>query len=647
MQRIEALPIRNVSAFHRRACKVSIPLGYPLRNLASTGACKADTPSNPHSKDVGQDGSTSASGEARSTEDEAKRDEGAMTRLLEHMTEENLEQNGRGTKIAVEEAGFPEKLKDELLERIAVSNSSGKSMRNQFPSAFAEAELSASAGQGTKDIAGAAPWTGNESIPDAALRMLDDAHKPIRRPPKTPSLHKPPRRIDTGRPRKEKSGGSASTGSRLARARDRSSMYSLVQDSSLSSQEKDEMREELKNRFKAGARPMPTTLQGLSSLANERIEDAIARGQFKNLPRGKQVERDHNMSSPFLDTTEYFMNKIIQKQEIVPPWIEKQQEVANDTVRFRGRLRADWRRHAARVIASEGGSLQTQMNRAEDYAKAEVEWNPMAKSKQKDHSVARINDGHLSQISLSGELKVPSNDKLLEQTVDTPGSAEKPIAEDTAAVLTKEIESLSQRGEQQVEDLEDLKELQEILRDQADELASANQQQQLDQDQMQDQMQDKHQAQPTHDTPETTPSPPTTPTPPFRDPTWTSHEHTYHSTAIRTLNTLIRSYNLMAPDLAKKPYLNLERELNACYADVAPTLSAEIRERAMAPRAREVFAGAERTGSGGGGFGAARGARVWDEKRERRYGFKEFVREVVGSLWRDGGETKGKDKEKE
>ena len=105
------------------------------------------------------------------------------------------------------------------------------------------------------------------------------------------------------------------------------------------------MRKILKERFTAGARPMPGSVQGLAALANERIEDAIARGQFKNIARGKglNVERDYNANSPFLDTTEYFMNKIIQKQEIVPPWIEKQQELIKAANVFRARLRVDVR----------------------------------------------------------------------------------------------------------------------------------------------------------------------------------------------------------------------------------------------------------------------------------------------------------------
>ncbi len=114
----------------------------------------------------------------------------------------------------------------------------------------------------------------------------------------------------------------------------------------------------------------------MAALANERIEDAIARGQFKNIPRGKSVERDRRADNPFIDTTEYIMNNMIKRQEIVPPWIEKQQDLVKAASVFRARLRADWKRHAARMIASGGGSLREQMDRADEYARAEEVHNP-------------------------------------------------------------------------------------------------------------------------------------------------------------------------------------------------------------------------------------------------------------------------------
>ncbi|KAF2786241.1 hypothetical protein K505DRAFT_330492, partial [Melanomma pulvis-pyrius CBS 109.77] len=348
-----------------------------------------------------------------------------MTRRLRSMSEDALTADPRGASTTVSSAGFSEDLKRQLEERIASAN-----FRTEHRSAFAEIEISSKAGLGTRDIATADAWTGEESLHDASLRMLTDAHKPLRvgsrGQGRIPGPSAPlPKRVDTGR------GPGKGAGKRLADARDRSGMYSSLKDSDIDEQEKQKRFQELKDRFSPHARAVvPGTIQGLASLANERIEDAIARGQFKNLPnRGKEMERDYNASNPFLDTTEYFLNKMIQKQEIVPPWIEKQQELVSAATKFRTRLRLDWKRHAARMIASGGGSLQEQIRRAEAYAKAELIANP---SRKKDETLNAVSDaGHISQISLSGELKVPAEAETTPSPATSPATVEEITAERT------------------------------------------------------------------------------------------------------------------------------------------------------------------------------------------------------------------------
>ncbi|KAF2493429.1 hypothetical protein BU16DRAFT_465047 [Lophium mytilinum] len=485
------------------------------------------------------------------------------------MSEESLETGGRSAQKAVEESGFDESLRRKLEERIASAN-----FKNEYASAFAEAGLPSSAGRSTRDIAAAQAWTGTESVEDASLRMLTDSYKPMRVKTRIPSpATQPPKRVDTGRP------GHRSTGARLANARDKTSIYATLKDSGLSEKEKEKMRQDMKDRFAPHARAVPATIQGLASLANERIEDAIARGQFKNLPnRGKQIERDYNASSPFLDTTEYFMNKIIQKQEIVPPWIEKQQELVSTATKFRARLRNDWKRHAARMIASRGGTLQEQVRRAQAYAAAELIVNPPRRKEEKLNSVDDA--GHFSQISLSGELSVPST---------SASSVTQPVTE-IVITETKTPQAVAAESPESV----------------------------------------------TSDQPSTQdPIPPiatsqSPPPIPFRDPTWLATENAFLTLSITSLNALTRTYNLMAPDLAKKPYFSLPRELAACYSDVAPQIANAIVERAAAPK---------RPTDDGFGFGKGAGmverltgggVRVKDERPGRAYGFKEFWRDVWG-----------------
>jgi hypothetical protein len=116
---------------------------------------------------------------------------------------------------------------------------------------------------------------------------------------------------------------------------------------------------------------------------------------------------------------------------------------------------------------------------------------------------------------------------------------------------------------------------------------------------------------------------------PFRIPSWEAAEQSYLNLAVTNLNNLTRSYNLMAPDLAKKPYFSLERELKACYADVAPILAHEIKERAARPPRELVEKIGHRPGSVLERFGTADSVKIYDNKKPL-YGFREFWNDLFG-----------------
>lgn len=350
---------------------------------------------------------------------------------------------------------------------------------------------------------------------------------------------------------------------------------------------------------------MPTSLQGLTSLANERIEDAIARGQFNNIPRGKgtNVERDYNANSPFLDTTEYFMNKIIQKQEIVPPWIEKQQELVKAVATFRGRLRNDWRRHAARVISSSGGSIETQVRRAKAYALAEEMVNPRVRKVE-----------NLSSISPDGTLTSVTVEERIAHGVPPP-----------------EPESVSQAGAgSQADQSQEVVQI-NVTEQSAEDAAAAS---------------PASDAETSTSTPAAIPAQTTTPVPnptvhpaayPFRDPAWEKTELAYHTLAVQQLNSMTRSYNLMAPKIAQKPYYSLERELNRCFADVAPSLADEILERSRKPTVKIAVMPHQEGGvleRFGQGVGAERyrghEGRIKDEIEGKEYGFRQLFKDLFG-----------------
>ncbi|KAF5564307.1 hypothetical protein FNAPI_2200 [Fusarium napiforme] len=454
-----------------------------------------------------QQDKTAKKAEKESHENNVEKELGPLARRLEEATEEALFTGGRAGRRAVEDAGFSEELKERLLNKIADAN-----FKSENANAFAEAGLSSTAGEGTRHIASAQAWTGEESTADTVLRMLDDAKKPLapglrgkfQPPPVDMRLQKQPMR---------------SAGEKVAKARDKVNTYvgmgGQQAKNGMSEDEKEAWRKELRERFEPGARALPNSITGLAALANERIENAIARGQFKNIPRGKGIERDARADNPFIDTTEYIMNKMIQRQDIVPPWIEKQQEVAKELGIFRARLRNDWRRFAARMIASRGGSLQEQIRRAEEYAAAEEVHNPI---------IRKNADGQVEEIKA------------------------------TSPVVGR----------------------------------------------------------------------------PFRDSAWEQTEAAYLKLSIERLNALTRSYNLMAPDLAKKPYFSLERELKACFAEVAPTVAREIQERATGGKARSLGGGGQ-TGKQTGLLETLTGGgdvKVHVEAQEKAYGLKEWWRDV-------------------
>ena len=106
--------------------------------------------------------------------------------------------------------------------------------------------------------------------------MLDDARKPLK-----PGLRGPAKIPSPIVDLRLKKAPSQKPGQRLANARDKSSIYAISKDSQMTDKEREDMRKELKERFTPGARAMPNSIRGLAALANERIEDAIARGQFK------------------------------------------------------------------------------------------------------------------------------------------------------------------------------------------------------------------------------------------------------------------------------------------------------------------------------------------------------------------------------
>lgn len=287
------------------------------------------------------------------------------------------------------------------------------------------------------------------------------------------------------------------------------------------------------------------------------------------------------------------MNNMIKRQALVPPWIEKQQALHTAAANFRARLRKDWTRHAVGMVVAAGGSVEEQVRRAEAYARAE-------RGGQRGADIS-------STTQTSNPSDAPSEKTSQGQTgVDVSGAQEPPEKESRGQRHVDDI-SITQaldpsdspskkasRGQTGVEDVSQAPELSDLSPEKGSRGAS--------------------QADPS----------PLPSLPPLRDPAWERQQLPYLTLAIAELNATARAYNLQAPDLAKKPYYALEREMASCFADVAIVL------------AREVVGGGDVPEEGKVGKGRDRGViwRIVGEKavvrdeRGPKYGFKELWRDI-------------------
>jgi len=131
---------------------------------------------------------------------------------------------------------------------------------------------------------------------------------------------------------------------------------------------------------------MPSTIEGLASLAEEKIMNARSRGEFTNLSgRGKPLQKDHLDNSPYVDRTgsspcmgvmvEYFLNRILQRQGAAPPWVTAQMDLTSAFNTFRSSIRQDWLRHITRQITTSPGPVSSHISIARSYVQRELSSN--------------------------------------------------------------------------------------------------------------------------------------------------------------------------------------------------------------------------------------------------------------------------------
>ncbi|KAH8921349.1 hypothetical protein BT69DRAFT_1335629 [Atractiella rhizophila] len=242
------------------------------------------------------------------------------------------------------------------------------------------------------------PWTGDEPVQDAVLRMLVDKYKPLRvtgwekkvqqpteRPIydawtsessvngsastkvepgkpvnpwdvtfKPPETHVERPKVKSGSLFLKKSSKRTSHVDRLIDVRERVTDRRLSPAASSSSLGSGE------NVTTTTHMPLPRSLSSIRSLIDERIEHARQRGAFNNLNgRGKPLQRDESAYNPFLSNEERILNRIVGKQGAVPPWIELQKSMEAEVARLRSQWKENWTRRAVRSLGLEGKKAAT------------------------------------------------------------------------------------------------------------------------------------------------------------------------------------------------------------------------------------------------------------------------------------------------
>lgn len=183
-----------------------------------------------------------------------------------------------------------------------------------------------------KDIADTVtnkPWDGTESVHDVNLRMLLDLKPPPIKYKKT--IITPP----------------MSFKERIENAKESSLDYKIGN----TKKEEDKFRELYKEKLLGPSAFLnsssPHTLIGMANtLADAKINASINHdtGQFHDTSdmssvRGKPLDREHLRNCT---DSNYFMNHILQKQEILHPWIDSQQSIDRQTIDFRKNMDGEW-----------------------------------------------------------------------------------------------------------------------------------------------------------------------------------------------------------------------------------------------------------------------------------------------------------------
>lgn len=272
----------------------------------------------------------------------------------------------------------PDKYKElrEKLERVA------KEFPRENQQTMSVANLPSYTDRTSKKLAASKPWTGEESPEEIAKRLAKDKNE------------KPNKiiKVKLSRPLGKQE--------RLHKAKENVLDYRLAKHSKEDAPKKDDgWREMYQERLLGPTCLVSDTLvgvdNGIKALADQKIMEAQRRGDFDNIKRGKPLDDSFTSQNAYIDRTEYHLNRIMKRQDAIPPWIEKQGSVDVELQQFRHDLDYMWTLRAVRLVEEKNPGL-TQDDLYEHLARATKVYESNEWEKEQAHflgqKVRRLND---------------------------------------------------------------------------------------------------------------------------------------------------------------------------------------------------------------------------------------------------------------
>ncbi|KAH3682851.1 hypothetical protein WICPIJ_006190 [Wickerhamomyces pijperi] len=166
----------------------------------------------------------------------------------------------------------------------------------------------------SRDLAMSEPWTGQESIKTTTLRMLQDKNKPLK-------INRHVKKIESAKNTVLEHSLNKPQPTTKAKLADEDSKFKEI--------------------YAEKFTPIGS-FDKIMTIADARIEQAMREGQFRTLPRGKKLDVE---IGTYVDRTEHHLNKVLIKQNITPPWIERQSDTNSAIRSFKVELIGKFENH--------------------------------------------------------------------------------------------------------------------------------------------------------------------------------------------------------------------------------------------------------------------------------------------------------------